>query len=99
MLATPAVAAEQVIVPAAPFPSKAPQSLVIERPIPSPQMGFALRFWYGNGWRRSRYQLEALLSYRITPLSSVGGAGRYWHMESNGSTRFEVVGGMAQPVN
>src|SRR5262249_32313337 len=39
------------------------------------------------------YQLEALLSYQITPFSSVGLGGRYWHMESNGNTHFEVVGG------
>jgi len=41
------------------------------------------------------YQLEALLSYKITPFSSVGLGGRYWHMESNGNTHFEVVGGAA----
>jgi hypothetical protein len=45
------------------------------------------------------YQLEALLSYKVTPFSSVGLGGRYWHMESNGNTHFEVVGGLPQPVN
>ena len=39
------------------------------------------------------YQLEALLSYKVTPFSSVGLGGRYWHMESNGNTHFEVVAG------
>jgi hypothetical protein len=34
---TPAVAADQVIVPAAPFSGKASPSLVIERPIPRRQ--------------------------------------------------------------
>ncbi len=47
------------------------------------------------------YQLEALLSYKVTPFSSVGLGGRYWqwNMESNGNTHFEVVGGLPQPVN
>jgi hypothetical protein len=45
------------------------------------------------------YQFEALLSYKVTPFSSVGVGGRYWHMESNGNTHFEVVGGLPQPVN
>jgi hypothetical protein len=45
------------------------------------------------------YQLEALLSYKITPFSSVGVGGRYWHVQSNGNTHFEAVGGLPQPVN
>jgi hypothetical protein len=45
------------------------------------------------------YQLEALLSYKITPFSSVGLGGRYWHVQSKGNTHFEAVGGLPQPVN
>jgi outer membrane protease len=50
----------------------------------------------GTGWG---YQLEGLLSYRVSDAFSVGVGGRYWHMESNGHTHFEghVVGFNAQP--
>jgi len=43
------------------------------------------------------YQLEAVLSYKISPFSSVGLGGRYWHMQSNGQAHFESVGGLPQP--
>jgi outer membrane protease len=49
------------------------------------------------------YQLEAALSYQLTPHTSIGIGGRYWHMETNGSTDFggRVVGMNAvdQPVS
>jgi hypothetical protein len=48
----------------------------------------------GNG-----YQLEAVLSYKVSPFSSVGLGGRYWHMQSNGQAHFESVGGLPQPEN
>ncbi len=49
------------------------------------------------------YQLEALLSYRVTESASVGVGARYWHMQANGLAHFEglVVGENtgAQPVS
>lgn len=47
------------------------------------------------------FQLEALLSYKVTSYFNVGIGGRYWHMETSGSSHFEdvVVGGMPQPVD
>lgn len=45
----------------------------------------------GNGMG---YQLEAALSYQLTPRTSIGIGGRYWHMQTNGSSDFggRVVG-------
>jgi outer membrane protease len=40
----------------------------------------------GTGWG---YQLEGVLSYRVTDSISVGVGGRYWHMQTNGLTHFE----------
>jgi hypothetical protein len=50
----------------------------------------------GKGWG---YQLEAVLSYRVTDAINVGVGGRYWHMQSSGFTHFEghVVGFTASP--
>jgi hypothetical protein len=50
----------------------------------------------GIGWG---FQLEGLVSYRVTDQFSVGVGGRYWHMEATGSTHFEgrVVGFNALP--
>jgi hypothetical protein len=49
------------------------------------------------------YQLEAVLSYQLTPNASIGIGGRYWHMQANGLSHFEgrVVGEdtVAQPVD
>ena len=49
------------------------------------------------------YQLEAALNYQITPRTSIGVGGRYWHMQTNGSSDFagHVVGQNAfdQPVS
>lgn len=49
------------------------------------------------------YQFEASLSYQVTPRASVGVGGRYWHMQTNGSSDFagHVVGQNAfdQPVS
>lgn len=47
------------------------------------------------------YQFEALLSYDITPAASIGLGGRYWHMQTNGSSHFEDVtpDGAPQPVS
>jgi outer membrane protease len=47
------------------------------------------------------FQLEGVLSYKITPYASVGIGGRYWHMNTSGNSHFEdvVAGGMPQPVN
>lgn len=49
------------------------------------------------------YQLEAALSYQLTPHASIGIGGRYWHMQANGTSDFagRVVGVNAadQPVN
>ena len=54
----------------------------------------------GTGWG---YQLEGIVSYRVTDFLSVGVGGRYWHMETKGLSHFEgnVVGVAAapQPVN
>jgi hypothetical protein len=54
----------------------------------------------GTGWG---YQLEGIISYRVTDFVSVGVGGRYWHMQTKGLTHFEgdVVGVAAspQPVN
>jgi outer membrane protease len=38
------------------------------------------------------YQLEALLSYNVTRNASVGIGGRYWHMQTNGSSNESFVG-------
>ena len=48
----------------------------------------------GHGWG---YQLEAVLSYRVTDQISLGLGGRYWHMRSHGYAHFEdhVVGSIA----
>jgi Omptin family len=40
----------------------------------------------GTGWG---YQLEGFVSYRMTEALSVGLGGRYWYMQSRGSTHFE----------
>jgi hypothetical protein len=40
----------------------------------------------GRGWG---YQLEGVLSYRVTDQLSVGIGGRYWHMQTTGNTHFE----------
>jgi hypothetical protein len=50
----------------------------------------------GKGWG---YQLEAVLSYRVTDAINVGVGGRYWHMQASGLTHFEgrVVGFAASP--
>jgi hypothetical protein len=54
----------------------------------------------GHGWG---YQLEGVLTYRVTDLISVGLGGRYWHMQTHGNTHFEnhVNGFLAfpQPVD
>jgi outer membrane protease len=54
----------------------------------------------GNG---RGYQLEAVLSYKVTDTIDIGVGGRYWHMQTAGNTHFEnhVVGFTAspQPVN
>jgi hypothetical protein len=48
-LATPAIAADQLALPALPpLATKVPPSLLVAPPTPSAQMEFALRFWYGN---------------------------------------------------
>jgi hypothetical protein len=50
----------------------------------------------GSGWG---YQLEAVLSYRVTDALSVGVGARYWHMQTSGAMHFEghVVGVVASP--
>jgi hypothetical protein len=50
----------------------------------------------GTGWG---YQLEGVLSYRVTDYITVGVGGRYWHMQTNGVTHFEgkVNGFVAAP--
>jgi hypothetical protein len=50
----------------------------------------------GTGWG---FQLEAILSYRITDAISVGLGGRYWHLQTSGLTHFEghIVGFQASP--
>jgi hypothetical protein len=54
----------------------------------------------GTGWG---YQLEGVLSYRVTDTLNVGIGGRYWHMQASGNTHFEghVNGFLAfpQPVD
>jgi hypothetical protein len=54
----------------------------------------------GKGWG---YQLEGVLSYRVTDLISVGLGGRYWHMQTHGFTHFEGhvngVQAFPQPVD
>jgi hypothetical protein len=49
------------------------------------------------------YQLEAMLSYQLTPNANIGIGGRYWHMQTDGYSHFEnmVVGfnTVAQPSN
>jgi hypothetical protein len=49
------------------------------------------------------YQVDLLLSYRVTESISVGIGGRYWHMQANGTANFagNVVGetAFAQPVD
>jgi outer membrane protease len=49
------------------------------------------------------YQLEAQLSYNITPNASIGVGARYWHMQTNsGTSHFENMvvgeGALPQPV-
>ena len=44
----------------------------------------------GKGWG---YQLEAQLSYMLTPNFSVGIGGRYWHMQTNGNAHESFVDG------
>jgi Omptin family len=48
----------------------------------------------GNG-----YQIDAVISYNLTPTSSIGIGGRYWHMEADGDTHFEghTIGSSASP--
>jgi len=50
----------------------------------------------GRGWG---YQLEAMLSYRISRNTRLGLGGRYWHMQTKGFTHFEghVATGDASP--
>jgi outer membrane protease len=54
----------------------------------------------GTGWG---YQLEGVLSYRVTDYLNVGIGGRYWHMQTNGHTHFEGhvngVQAFPQPVD
>jgi hypothetical protein len=52
----------------------------------------------GTGWG---YQLEALLSYRLTEAISLGVGGRYWHFQSKGAAHFEdiFINGVAQPLD
>jgi hypothetical protein len=50
----------------------------------------------GHGWG---YQLEALLSYRLTDAIDLGVGGRYWHFQSKGAAHFEAIGGVAQPLD
>jgi hypothetical protein len=47
------------------------------------------------------YQLEATLSYAVTPNISVGVGGRYWHLETSGNSHFEgiALNGGPQPVD
>jgi hypothetical protein len=54
----------------------------------------------GTGWG---YQLEGILSYRVTDFIDVGVGGRYWHMQTKGLTHFDghVVAfeALPQPVD
>jgi hypothetical protein len=53
----------------------------------------------GNGWG---YQFQGLLEYQATNRLSFGVGGRYWHMETSGTSHFEnhvVGGGSPQPVD
>jgi hypothetical protein len=54
----------------------------------------------GTGWG---YQLQGILSYQVNDSLTVGVGGRYWHMQTNGTTHFEGhVNGfqaMPQPVD
>ncbi len=54
----------------------------------------------GSGWG---YQLEGVLSYRVTDSISVGIGGRYWHMQTSGFSHFEghvnSFQAFPQPVN
>jgi hypothetical protein len=54
----------------------------------------------GSGWG---YQLESVLSYRVTDAITVGVGGRYWHSQTNGITHFEGhvngVAALPQPVD
>ena len=47
------------------------------------------------------FQLEAMLSYKVTPYFNVGVGGRYWYMTTSGNSHFEdvIAGGMPQPVD
>jgi hypothetical protein len=47
------------------------------------------------------FQFETMLSYKVTPYFNVGVGGRYWHMETSGTSHFEeaVIGGMPEPVD
>jgi hypothetical protein len=47
------------------------------------------------------FQLEALLSYKVTSYFNVGIGGRYWHMTTSGNSHFEdaVPGATPQPVD
>jgi hypothetical protein len=51
----------------------------------------------GNGYG---YQLEAILSYAVSDRLQLGVGGRYWHMQTDGSTQFEhvIVGWPILPV-
>ncbi|HVS26024.1 MAG TPA: outer membrane protein [Burkholderiales bacterium] len=56
-----------------------------------------------DGTGHSGVQLEAILSYQVTQMFSLGVGGRYWHVETKGNAHFEDVafggGGLPQPVN
>jgi Omptin family len=51
----------------------------------------------GRGWG---YQIDAMLSYRVDEQLSVGIGGRYWSMQTHGTTHFEnhFVGGGGLPA-
>ncbi len=54
----------------------------------------------GTGWG---YQLEGVLSYRVTDAITIGVGGRYWHMQTSGNSHFEGhvngVQAFPQPVD
>ena len=52
-----------------------------------------------DGVGHNGLQLEAVVSYLITPSFSVGAGARYWHMETDGHSHFEdnIFGFSAQP--